>query len=209
LTPEVIQEELAVYYALIQHLDEQFGRIVAALERKNLNENTIVIFTSDHGMAVGSHGLAGKQNMYDHTIRVPLIVAGPGVPHDRRSAALCYLRDLLPTICERCGIDPPREIDGRSLADVWSNPDAEGPHREVYGYFTSTQRMIRTDRWKFVRYPQAGRRQLFDLRADPDELNNLVEDRSHETTVKLLDAKLCAWLRDHGDPLGLKPAAAP
>ncbi|MBL9084505.1 MAG: sulfatase-like hydrolase/transferase [Planctomycetales bacterium] len=209
LTPEIIQEELAVYYAIVQHLDEQIGRIVSALESKELNENTIVIFTSDHGMAVGSHGLAGKQNMYDHTIRVPLIVAGPGVPPDRRSAALCYLRDLFPTICERCGIEPPSEIDGRSLAKLWSNRDAEGPYRELYGYFTNTQRMIRTDRWKLVRYPQVGRRQFFDLRADPDELNNLAEDKSHAATVKLLDAKLCAWLREQGDPLGLKPVEAP
>ena len=84
---------------MITHLDAQIGRIIAALKVSGQLENTIVVFAADHGLAVGSHGLRGKQSMYEHTIGVPLILAGPGVPQGKRSPAQCYLRDLFPTTC--------------------------------------------------------------------------------------------------------------
>src|SRR5262249_50414221 len=97
-TPQEVREELAVYYAVIEHLDAQIGRILATLQSLSSLDNTIVVFTSDHGLAIGSHGLRGKQNMYEHTLRVPLVIRGPGVPAGKESHALCYLRDLFPTL---------------------------------------------------------------------------------------------------------------
>jgi arylsulfatase A-like enzyme len=201
LTAETIRDELAVYYALIEHMDAQIGRIVAALEESGMLAQTLVIFTSDHGMAVGSHGLAGKQNMYDHTIRVPLILAGPGIPQNASTEALCYLRDLYPTVCDLCGVEAPADLDGRSLRSVLADPTSAGPHPFVVGYFTNTQRMIRTPRWKLSRYSQAGREQLFDLQADPDELHDLIHDPSSRATADELRTELAKWLREHGDPL--------
>ncbi|MGC3970718.1 MAG: sulfatase-like hydrolase/transferase [Pirellulales bacterium] len=195
LTPDIVRQELAVYYSLIEHMDAQIGRIVSVLERRGLSENTLVIFTSDHGMAVGSHGLAGKQNMYEHTIRVPLIVSGPGIARDQRSTSLCYLRDLFPTICDRCDVPKPEGLDGQSFADVLTDPKLAGPHRYLYGYFTNTQRMIRDRRWKYVRYPATEREQLFDLAADPDELKNLAGDEQYRTTVADLRSRMEAWFR--------------
>src|SRR3954467_7503043 len=113
-TADDIRQELACYYAVISHMDEQIGRILQALDDSGRRENTIVIFTSDHGLAIGSHGLVGKQNMYEHTINVPLVITGPGIRAGQRVDTQCYLRDLFPTMCELAGIAAP-ETDGRSL----------------------------------------------------------------------------------------------
>lgn len=208
LTPELIRNELAVYYAIIEHMDAQVGRIMTALEKSGRTKNTIVLFTSDHGLALGSHGLTGKQNMYDHTIHVPLIAAGPGIAVDRRSRALCYLRDLFPTLCDLCRCEVPQGLDGQSLKKSLVDSGASSPYPFVVGYFTDTQRMIRTERWKLARYPQTGREQLFDLEADPDELHDLIGRPQHKEVADDLRAKLTAWLHTHGDPLQSAGSAA-
>jgi arylsulfatase A-like enzyme len=200
LTPELIRNELAVYYALVEHLDAQLGRIVDALAQRDELDNTIVIFTSDHGLAVGSHGLFGKQNMYDHTIGVPLVMAGPGIPQGQTLRAQCYLRDLFPTICEWGGAEVPADLDGRSLRPLLDGTKQE-LRFDVVGYFTDTQRMIRGERWKYIRYPKAGREQLFDLKNDPNELTNLIDVPEHTALKTELRIRLGIWLYEHGDPL--------
>jgi arylsulfatase A-like enzyme len=199
LREDDVREELACYYALITHLDAQIGRMLAALDRTGQRNNTIVIFTSDHGLAVGSHGLTGKQNMYEHTIGVPLLMSGPGLRGRAKINAPCYLRDLFPTVCELCDLDAPKEIDGRSLKTVLEG--GTGPHEFVVGYFQDVQRMIRTDRWKLIRYPKIDREQLFDLQSDPDELHDLIDQSEHQAVAVKLRRTLLQWLTDHGDPL--------
>ena len=199
-TPQDVCEDLAVYYAVIAHMDEQVGRILAALEMTGQASDTIVIFTSDHGLAMGSHGLRGKQNMYEHTVGVPLLFRGPGIPQGKRTSAQCYLRDLYPTVCEMVGIDIPETVQGRSLAPVLRG-DKQSVHECVFGYFRDTQRMIRTDRWKLVHYPQVGKYQLFDLAHDADELTNLADDAAHSEWLVQLRNKLGAWQKEVGDPL--------
>ena len=100
------------------HLDEQVGRILAALRATGHERDTLVVFTADNGLALGSHGLLGKQNCYEHSLAVPLILRGPGVPAGRRSPALVPLQDLLPTLCELSRIGVPGGLDGRSFAGV-------------------------------------------------------------------------------------------
>ena len=107
-TETAVQRELADYYASIGHLDEQIGRILATLRRLGLEENTLVVFSSDNGLALGSHGLMGKQNLYEHSVRVPLLIAGPGVPGSLRSESLCYLQDVFPTLADLAGVAPIR-----------------------------------------------------------------------------------------------------
>lgn len=200
LAEQDIRIELATYYALIEHMDAQISRVLKVLEQQQGLDNTIVIFTSDHGLALGSHGLTGKQNMYEHTINVPLVMAGPGIPADNRAAAQCYLRDLLPTLCDWCKATTPPGLDGRSLAPVVAGRVAE-VHPFVVGYFTDTQRMIRTDHWKLVRYPKINREQLFNIEVDPDELHDVAADVSKRETLSELREKLDEWLRQHGDAL--------
>lgn len=197
--PDETRRALAVYYAVIEHLDEQVGRILAALEETGELSRTLVIFSSDHGLAVGSHGLRGKQNMYEHSIGVPLIFRGPDIPADRRTPTQCYLRDLFPTTCDLCGIEIPPTVHGKSL-----RPALEGTGDEMYdavfAHFRDVQRMIRTDRWKFIAYPQAHVEQLFDLQSDPHERRNLVHAPEHRETSSSLRQRLTDWRRSWSDP---------
>ena len=114
---EEMQKHLAGYYATISHLDYEIGRVLKALEERGVLNNTIVIFSSDQGLAVGGrHGLMGKQNLYEH-VKPPLVMAGPGIPHGE-SNALVYLFDLFPTICEMAGANIPAEVEGKSLLPI-------------------------------------------------------------------------------------------
>ncbi|NLF69460.1 MAG: sulfatase-like hydrolase/transferase [Candidatus Anammoximicrobium sp.] len=198
-TPADVRDELATYYAVISHMDQQIGRILETLRETGLSDKTLVIFASDQGLAIGSHGLRGKQNMYEHTINTPLVVCGPGIPADQRREASCYLRDLFPTVCQLTGIEPPA-VDGRSLVPV-----LRGQQDQVYpfivGYFADSQRMIRRGRWKLVWYPQAEREQLFDLERDPYEIDDLSERPEQQATRAELRSQLKRWLREQGDPL--------
>ena len=196
-TPRDVREDLAVYYAVISHMDEQVGRILAALQSTGRAENTLVIFTSDQGLAVGSHGLRGKQNLYDHTVGTPLIFAGPGIPRDRRSGAQCYLRDMYPTVCDLAGIAIPKTVQGRSLVPVLRGK-VKSIYPAVFGCWGHCQRMIRTERFKLIHYPKIGRRQLFDLERDPRETNDLADSPFHRDVLADLKARLAAWQRESG-----------
>jgi arylsulfatase A-like enzyme len=199
-TPEMVRDVLRMYYAVISHMDRQIGRILLALEETGQADNTIVIFTSDHGLGVGSHGIRGKQNMYEHTAGVPLILAGPGIPRGERRKAQVYLRELYPTTCDLVGIDIPETVEGLSFAAVVQG-NTESIHDSVFCYFRDVQRMIRTDRWKLIHYPQVDRWQLFDRIADPSELHNLVDDIEKSQVLAKLRRQLVELQRSHKDPL--------
>ena len=199
LDEDDVRRELACYYAVITHMDEQIGRIFAALDEAGETGSTLVVFTADQGLAVSSHGLMGKQNMYEHTVGVPLIMAGPNLPVGKQFAAQCYLRDVFPTACEIAGIAIPDTVQGRSLTPVLQGK-TDQLYPFVVAYFTGTQRMIRDERWKFLSYPQARQTQLFDLKNDPLELNNLAADPAYQATRRDLELTLSRWLQERGDP---------
>jgi arylsulfatase A-like enzyme len=211
-TPEAIRRELAAYYAVIEDMDAQLGRILAALDATGQRGRTVVIFSSDHGLALGSHGLMGKQNQYEHTIGVPLLMAGPGIPAGRRVDAQCCLRDLFPTTCDLAGVPVPDTVEGRSLMPV-----LRGEVKEIYpqivGYWQDAQRMIREGNWKVICYPQAQRWQMFNVATDPDELNDVLRDFAslgeyEQTLPKFteLRGKLIDWLTANNDPLAARLA---
>lgn len=195
-----IRDLLRVYYSVIDDLDTQVGRILHALETSGQLENTIVIFASDHGMACGSHGLRGKQNQYEHTINVPLLISGPGIVSNQETSAQVYLRDLYPTTCDLVGTPLPGSVTAKSFAEVLRG--TTNRHREtIFGYFTDTQRMIRTERWKLIHYPQAARWQLFDVESDPFELRNRYNDPELDEVRDQLRKQLLRWREQQGDPL--------
>lgn len=198
-TAQEVRSELAAYYAVISHMDEQIGRILAALDRTEKAAATVVVFTSDQGLAVGSHGLRGKQNMYEHTVGTPLVFRGPGIPPAARRKTQCYLRDLYPTFCELAGVEPPAVVEGKSLLPVVRG-QVESLYPAVFCYFGNVQRMVRTERWKLIWYPQIGRCQLFDLETDPLEMNDLASCPEHQGTAKQLAGQLRAWQQAVGDP---------
>lgn len=190
-TPDAVRQYRAGYFGMISHHDHRIGTIVAALRATGQLDDTIIAFTSDHGLAVGSHGLLGKSNMYDHSVRVPFIAMGPGVPRGQVQDDLCRNTDIFPTLCALAGVPIPETVeDGHDL--MRSDSAAGSPFRDrVFSQFSSphddgrsvgnyplvpTQRMIRTDRWKLIFYPRSKHYELFDLRSDPVESLDLLAD---------------------------------
>lgn len=197
-TPEVIRRHLAEYYGMISHLDAQVGRVLDTLERQGELENTIVVFAADNGLAVGSHGLMGKQSVYEHSTGVPLIIAAPGMPANERRDALVYLYDLYPTLCELAGISVPQTVEGKSLVGVMKGTES-GVRDTLYTAFMP-QRGVRDRRWKLIRYTHINKTQLFDLENDPYELRDLSDDPGYQAKVQELMAVLRHWQRVLDDP---------
>jgi len=180
-TPEIVREHLAAYYAMITHMDNQIGRVLDTLERTGRIEDTVIVFVADNGLAVGSHGLLGKQNLYDHSVRVPLIISGPGIPEGVTMDGLCYVHDLYPTLCELLGMGIPESLEGRSLVPLLMLGRAKG-RDSVFLAYRHFQRGVRTeDDWKLIMYNVGGEEttQLFDLNSDPHEMNNLADSAGH------------------------------
>jgi arylsulfatase A-like enzyme len=202
-TPEVVRQHLADYYAAITFLDAQVGRILDALQASGQADNTLIVFSSDHGLAIGSHGLFGKQNLYDHSMHAPLIFAGPGVPKGKRTDALCYLLDIFPTLGDLSGVPGPEGSEGKSLVPVLSGKQAR-VRDSLFTAYTKVQRAVRDDRWKLLVYPQVNKVQLFDLREDPPEMKDLSADKGHAADVERLTGLLKEWQQQLGDGLPLR-----
>jgi arylsulfatase A-like enzyme len=164
-----------------------------------------VVFAADSGVARGSHGLIGKQNMYEHSLRVPLIVAGPGVAEGKRTAAMCYLFDVLPTLGKLCNVPAPKASEGAEFTSVLKDP-SRGARKELVFAYRHVQRAVRDDRWKLIRYPQIDRSQLFDLKTDPDETTDLSAKPEHAGKLKEMLALLSAEQKKYNDALPLTAA---
>jgi len=200
-TPEIVREHIAAYYAMITHVDAQIGRVLDALADSAEQENTIIVFAGDNGLAVGQHGLLGKQNVYEHSMRVPLIFCGPGIPRGQTCDAFCYLLDVFPTLCDLTSIHAPESVEGKSLAPLLRRPNSTVRDSIFYAYRT-VQRGVRRKDWKLIQYNVKGRRttQLFDLHSDPWERNNLANDASQAPRIRQLNELLEAWMRRSDDP---------
>lgn len=201
-TTEVIRSQLAEYYGLITHLDHQIGRITDALRRLELERDTIIVFASDHGLSVGSHGLLGKQNLYEHSMRTPLILVGPGIPSSASSDDFVYLHDVMPTLCGLAGVAGlPDGVEGRDLSPSWKGRQRSNLARTtIFTAYEDRMRAVRDDRWKLIRYPRIHYTQLFDLQKDPYELVNLADRPAHGPRIGAMMKQLEAWQRDTDDP---------
>ncbi len=199
--PDVVKRHIAEYYGMISHLDAQLGRVVAALAAEGIADDTIIVYAADNGLALGQHGLMGKQNCYDHSVRVPLIFAGPGIPQGERREAFAYLLDIFPTLCDLAEIATPASVEGKSLVPLMQ--DAIRRNREtLYFAFRGFQRGVRDERHKLIEYVVGGRHnmtQLFDLAADPFELNNLATDPACDDLRRRLQAELTRFSYEWND----------
>lgn len=202
-TEHAVRVHRQEYYAIITHMDAQIGRILDALEHSGKAERTYVFFTADHGLACGHHGLMGKQNMYDHSVRVPLIVAGPGVPRDRRIDGAVYLQDIVPTTLELAGVTLPEHVEFKSLLPILDGQRARN-YDAIYGAYLGLQRMVVRDGMKLIVYPKVPKLLLFDLRADPAEIHNLADDPQQRVTVQELFKALQTLQAEMGDTLDLE-----
>jgi arylsulfatase A-like enzyme len=202
-TPEKVRAFLAEYYRYISYLDAQIGRVLDALEASPFAKNTIVVFAADSGVARGSHGLIGKQNVYEHSVRVPLILSGPGIPAGKTTEAMCYLFDVLPTLGKLCGVSGPATSDGLEFTATLRDPAQPARHQLIFAY-KNLQRGVRDERWKLIRYPLIDRTQLFDLQADPHETTNLAGKPEHNAKVAELTALLESERQHDGDTAPLQ-----
>ena len=229
----IVRNELAREAACIENIDVQIARCADRLAVMGELENTYVIFTSDHGIAVGRHGLLGKQNLYEHTWRVPLIVRGPDIKAGSRASGYVYLLDIMPTLCDLCGIDVPETVEGISFEPVLTG-EKDTVRDALYGaYAGGTKpglRAVKTDGWKLIEYDVIGgavrRTQLFDLRANPHEFLtehhdadvtavtgatptaeqiNLADDPRYAEKRAELSALLKTMMDDLDDPYPLSP----
>ncbi len=195
------------YYALITHLDQQIGRILDELKKSGQEDNTWIFFTADHGLAVGHHGLVGKQNMYDHSVRVPFIVAGPGVSKNRRVEAPIYLQDVMATSLALAGAAAPEHVYFNSLLPLLRGDAKLSPYPQIYGAYLELQRAVTSGDYKLIVYPKIKKLRLYNLKQDPFEMTDLAESPKHAAKVKELFGQLTALQRNLGDTLDIAAMA--
>jgi len=200
------------YLGCIASVDDSVGRIVGRLRDTGRLDDTVVIFTSDNGFALGEHGRVDKRTAYEESIRVPLLVRFPGrVRAGSVIRPMVLSLDLAPSILDLCGAEPLPDTDGRSWAPLLAGEVADWRSSFLYHYdyerqfpFTPNVRAVRTDAWKFIRYPHGDGgpdrhpAELYDLRADPLEMHNLAADPAHAADVARLAAELARLQQRHG-----------
>lgn len=201
-TEFAVKTHIREYNAIISHADAQIGRIMEALEESGLSENTIIIFAADNGLAVGQHGFIGKQSLYDHSIRVPLVFSGVDIPQNKRIDELVYLHDIVPTLYDLIGVETPSQVEYSSQADLIKEKGTKG-RDYIYAGFSDKQRTIRNERYKILFVPEAKYVYLFDLKRDPAETTNLYGKAKYNKVVEELAAHYLEWAQKSGDKLDL------
>jgi arylsulfatase A-like enzyme len=219
--PEMSSQELAdtrkAFYALCTHIDHQLRVVIGTLREEGLLDNTIILFTSDHGDMLGDHGLWAKRLFYESSARVPMILLG--VASDRRVAPgkvdgrLVGLADVMPTLLELAGVPVPEDVEGLSMVGPAQRSRLYGE----FGIASDATRMITNSRYKLIYYAAGNQRQLFDLACDPNELTDLADSAGHKEILAGLTSMLLdelhgsdtSWLAD-GDLVGTAaPAELP
>ncbi len=208
--PKAIRQHIADYYGMVQHLDDAIGQIIRTLDETGQRDNTLIIYTADHGIALGQHGLMGKQNLYQHSVQVPLIINGRGFEPTVRED-LVWHADTAATVLDIAGVPSEYAADGTSLLGLKRT-------EHLFGVHGISQRSVRTERWKYIVYlpnpepimgPSANGRtsrgcfaeQLFDLDTDPCEMTNLIAQPDLQSVRADLIESLLTWQRSVNDPL--------
>jgi arylsulfatase A-like enzyme len=196
-TEDEVRKQLRDYYAVMTGLDFHIGRLLNTLRELRLYDDTIIIYSADNGLAMGSHGLMGKQSLYEHSMKVPLMFSGPGIRRGR-SDALVYLLDIYPTVMDLVGGRRPAGLDGISLQPVIRG-SAKGGRASLFTSYRDVQRAVRDERWKLIRYPKIDKTQLFDLESDPFETRDLASSPAHADRIRSLTGMLRDWQARVGD----------
>lgn len=216
-----IRNELGREMACSENIDIQIGKVLRKLAETGELENTYIVYTADHGMAIGRHGLQGKQNLYEHTWRVPFIVKGPGIAPGSRAQGNIYLLDTLATLCDFAGITPPATNEGMSIRPVLEGK-RETMRDVLYGTYSGGtkpgMRSVRLGDWKLIKYDvlngKVRKTQLFNLKDNPHEfleehgkndrrLTNLADDPDYAQKLAEMEALLLTEMKKHDDPYRL------
>ena len=213
-----IRNELGREYACSENIDIQLNKVLEMLDEMGELDNTYIVYTSDHGIAIGRHGLMGKQNLYEHTWRVPFIIKGPGIERGKRVDGNIYLLDILPTFCELAGIDIPETVQGKSFKRVLDGKEAK--IRDVmYGVYAGGtkpgMRAVKKGDWKLIKYDmmdgEVRETQLFNLKKNPNEYlpqhhkynqweTNLANNPKYKNILKEMETTLLEQMILHNDP---------
>lgn len=188
------------YYAIITHMDVQIGRMLDALEKTGKADSTYIFFGADHGLACGNHGLMGKQNMFDHSVRVPLIAVGPNIPKNERIDTPVYLQDIMATSLELAEVKKPKHVQFNSLLPL-IHGEKDQSYDSIYGGYLEFQRMVTEDGFKLIMYPKIKKALLFDLKNDPLETKDLLADPKHAGRAKKLFSTFLKLQEETGDKL--------
>ncbi len=201
---EQYQESVRSYYRLVSGMDKVIGEMMAQLEEQGLAENTVVLFTSDHGFYLGDRGFAGKWYPHDVSIRIPLVIVDPRQepsPSGRRSNAIALNIDIAPTLLDYADLARPAVMQGDSLKPIMNGPVPSDwrtqfyyEHEFVYPTIPIS-RGVRTANTKYIVYPNADPvvEELYDLTTDPDEATNLATRPDHQLTIERMRARLKAY----------------
>jgi iduronate 2-sulfatase len=229
LTDDLRRQAVQGYYSAISFMDAQAGKVLDALDRLGLTNNTIVVFTSDHGYHLGEHGLWQKQSLFEESTRVPLIVAGPGVAKPGVAESPVGLIDLYPTLTEMCGVEAPKNLQGQSLTAMLKDTTVKGrgwaltqvvrggnfnrmgaspavgdKGKRFFGY------TFRTPRWRYTEWDEGKQgRELYDHDSDPKELTNLADKPEHAQTVADLSKQMHAAVEASFPKSGKTPEISP
>jgi len=201
-TPDAVRRHIAEYRAMITHLDDCLGRVLSVLEEKGELEQTLIVFTGDNGLAVGQHGLMGKQNHYEHSIRVPLIMAGPGIQSGATTEVPVYLLDIFPSLCEHLDTEIPASVEGRSFAPALKGGDASTRERMFFAY-ERTLRSVKKGAYKLTRAEVENRAsivRLYDVKSDPWELHDLSQEPEYQSLRNELKQDLRELAEEWDDP---------
>jgi len=194
----LMKRSLAEYYGMISHMDEWIGHIHQAVEEIGAREDTIIIHTADHGLGIAQHDFLGKQNLYQHSLHVPLLMSGPGIPQGEICDALCYQHDLHPTLTELAGV-PSDSTPFQSLRPLLEKQSKGRNH--IGAALEDSQRGIRDRRYKLIEYTVKGRKihRLFDLENDPWETKDIYDAESSKPIIETLRLELVKWQEQVGD----------
>jgi arylsulfatase A-like enzyme len=212
--PEAVvdfQNMVHAYWGTVLSVDDSVGRLVEYLRKTGQLDNTLVVFMGDNGLLEGEHGMVDKRTMHEPSIRVPLVARGPGLPRGEVVTAQVLVEDIAPSLLDLCGAPALEQIDGNSWRRLANGGDPAWRTEWLYEYnyekqfpYTPNIRGIRTERWKFVRYPHGDGSpdrhlaELYDLADDPGELVNLAADPAHAATRAELETRLAGLLASHG-----------
>lgn len=201
-TKHAVQVNRREYYAIITHMDEQIGRILDHLEKSGQADNTYIFFGADHGLSVGHHGLIGKQSLFDHSMRVPFMAVGPGIPAGQKLDAPIYVQDVMATSLQLAGAKQPSHVQFNDIMPIIKG-ESKGHYAAISGSYVKLQRCVIQDGHKLVLYPKIQKALLFDLGADPEEMNDLADKPASQDRMAKLFATLLRLQEENGDKLDL------
>ena len=196
------------YCRLAEMVDKEIGKVLDALSENGFGDNTIIVFTSDHGDGAASHKWAAKLSLYEESAKIPFIISWDGIisSGDKDASHLVSQIDILPTLCDYAGVSSPVDFTGRSLRSIIENPEAIWRNQlvvELADYEPDRQRkgrMLRSDKFKYNVYSSGLRNeQFFDLKADPGEINNLINDPDYREEIENHRNMLKEWLEKTED----------